>query len=145
MKIVFVCLGNICRSPIAEYVFKSILEEKGLSDNFIVESRATSYEEDGNDIYPEAKDVLDRHGIKYSKHRSTRLEASDKHKYDLFICMEERNILNTKRIIGEDDRIIKLLDKDIEDPWYTGRFDKVYDEIYDGCVKLLERIESIQK
>jgi len=142
MKIVFICLGNICRSPMAEYIFKSILEDKGLSNKYIVESRATSYEEDGNDIYPPAKKVLDKNNIKYSKHRSIRLEPSDINKYDLFVCMEDRNIINTKRIIGESDKIIKLLDKDIDDPWYTGLFDEVYNQIYEGCIKLLDKLES---
>ena len=138
IRICFVCLGNICRSPMAEFIMKDKVNKLGLSDNYLIESRATSYEEDGNDMYPLAKRMLEDENVPYSKHRSTRLEISDLDKFDYFICMEDNNIINTKRIIGDSSKIIKLLDRDIADPWYTGEFLSTYNDLTEGIDKLLE-------
>ena len=138
IRICFVCLGNICRSPMAEFIMKDKVNKSGLSDNYLIESRATSYEEDGNDMYPPAKRMLEDENVPYSKHRSTRLEISDLDKFDYFICMEDNNIINTKRIIGDSPKIIKLLDRDIADPWYTGEFLSTYNDLTEGIDKLLE-------
>ena len=138
IRICFVCLGNICRSPMAEFIMKDKVNKLGLSDNYLIESRATSYEEDGNDMYPPAKRMLEDENVPYSKHRSTRLEISDLDKFDYFICMEDNNIVNTKRIIGDSPKIIKLLDRDIADPWYTGEFLSTYNDLTEGIDKLLE-------
>ena len=138
IRICFVCLGNICRSPMAEFIMKDKVNKLGLSDNYLIESRATSYEEDGNDMYPPAKRMLEDENVPYSKHRSTRLEISDLDKFDYFICMEDNNIINTKRIIGDSPKIIKLLDRDIADPWYTGEFLSTYNDLTEGIDKLLE-------
>lgn len=140
IRICFVCLGNICRSPMAEFIMKDKVKKLGISDNFIIESRATSYEEDGNDMYPPAKEMLESKGIPYTKHRATRLEVSDLGKFDYFICMEDRNVINTKRILGDDSKIIKLLDRDISDPWYTGNFISTYTDLTEGIDKLLKDI-----
>lgn len=138
MRICFVCLGNICRSPMAEFIMKDKVNKLGISDKYLIESRATSYEEDGNDMYPLAKKMLEEKNVPFTKHRSTRLELDDLEKFDYFICMEEANIYNTKRIIGDSPKIIKLLDRDISDPWYTGEFSSTYIDLTEGIDKLLE-------
>lgn len=142
IKICFVCLGNICRSPMAEFMMKKKLVDLKLANAFYVVSRATSYEEDGNDIYPSAKSKLAQEGIPYSKHRATRLEKEDYKNYDYFICMEERNISNTIRIFGHDNdnKVFKLLDKDIADPWYTGNFTDTYNDLDIGLDKLINKL-----
>ena len=138
IRICIVCLGNICRSPMAEFIMKDKVNKLGISSNYHIESRATSYEEDGNDMYPPAKEMLNKMNIPYTKHRSTRLEKSDLEKFDYFICMEEANIINTERILGSSSKIIKLLDRDISDPWYTGDFISTYTDLTEGIDKFLE-------
>ena len=140
IRICFVCLGNICRSPMAEFIMKDKVKKLGREKDFLIKSRATSYEEDGNDMYPPAKEMLDSKGVHYTRHRATRLEVSDLEKFDYFICMEDRNIINAKRILGDDSKIIKLLDRDISDPWYTGNFISAYTDLTEGIDKLLKDI-----
>lgn len=141
IKICFVCLGNICRSPMAEFIMKEKLKLLGVLENFVVDSRATSYEEDGNDMYPLAKRKLEEMGIPYSKHRATRLEKSDYSLYDYFICMDENNIRGVKRIFENDiSKVFKLLDRDILDPWYTGDFTTTYYDLDKGIDKLIEML-----
>ena len=138
MRICFVCLGNICRSPMAEFIMKDKVNKLGLSDKYIIESRATSYEEEGNDMYPLAKRVLDEKNIPYTRHYAKRLEYDDYSKFDLFVCMEEANIRNIKYIFDDsEDKVIKLLDRDISDPWYTGNFINTYNDLVEGIDKLL--------
>lgn len=151
IKILFVCLGNICRSPMAEYVFKNIVKEKGLEDNFYIDSAATSSEEEGNGIHYGTRRKLEEQNIPYGNHHSRKITKSDYEKYDYIIGMEDSNITNIKRIVGKDkeEKIYKLLDfadsenkkntisRDIADPWYTGNFDKTYEDILEGCEALL--------
>ena len=148
-KIMFVCHGNICRSPMAEFIFKDMLKKKGLEDKFIVSSSATSDEEIwggvGNPVYPPAKQELLRHNITCEGKRAVQLKRSDYDNYDLFICMDSNNVRNTKRIFGTDkeDKIRKLLDYvgggDVADPWYYGNFDKTYADIERGLNEFLSR------
>lgn len=157
IKILFVCLGNICRSPMAEYVFKNMIKEKGLENNFYINSAATSNEEEGNGIHYGTKRKLEKQNIPYGNHQSRKMTKSDYEKYDYIIGMEDSNITNIKRIIGEDkeEKIYKLLDfadsinkaaknekysnsRNIADPWYTGNFDKTYEDIVEGCNALLD-------
>lgn len=147
IKIMFVCHGNICRSPMAEFIFKDMLEKCGREKEFVVASSATSTEEIwngiGNPVYPPAKAELAKHDISCKGKRAVQLKKSDYDKYDMFICMDERNIINTMRIFGDDpdNKIRKLLkNKDVSDPWYSGRFDIAYNDIYIGCKKLLEEL-----
>lgn len=142
-KIMFVCHGNICRSPMAEFVFKDIVKNSGKENCFIVRSCATSDEETGNPVYPPAKAELEKHGISCDGKFAVRLLPSDYEKYDLFVCMDENNIRNTLSIFGGDkkEKVKKLLcftgsDRDVADPWYYGRFDKTYDDIFAGCKAL---------
>lgn len=149
IKILFVCLGNICRSPMAEYVMKDLVEKEGLTEAFFIESVATSNEEIGNGMHYGTRGKLEEQGIPYDNHRARQMRKEDYEKYDYLIGMEESNVRNMKRNIGEDkeNKISKLLDftsntRDIADPWYTGNFDKTYEDVLEGCKALLERLKE---
>lgn len=150
-KIMFVCHGNICRSPMAEFIFKKMLSEKGISENFVVASSATSTEEiwgdRGNPVYPPAKKELLKHGITCDGKRAVQLKKSDYDKYDYFIAMDSMNVRNIMRIFGsdKDGKVSRLLDhtdekRDVADPWYTGKFDVTYSDIEKGCRALLKEL-----
>ncbi len=135
-SILFVCHGNICRSPVAEYILKYLT-----NNEYIIESRSTSRDEIGNDIYPNSKQTLIKHNIPFKSHKATQITKEDYDKFDLIVCFDENNITNLKKM-GFSDKAVKLLDNDIEDPWYTRNFEKVYNEIYSGCIKLLDNIKK---
>lgn len=144
-KIVFICHGNICRSPMAEYVFRDLAEKRGVSERFSADSRATSTEELGNPVHRGTARKLSEHGISAAAHRAEQLQRSDYEKYDLLICMDSANVRNTLRIVGADreGKVHKLLEYageggDIADPWYTGNFDDTYEDVLRGCEGLLE-------
>ncbi|MBQ8029467.1 MAG: low molecular weight phosphotyrosine protein phosphatase [Clostridia bacterium] len=150
-KIMFVCHGNICRSPMAEFIFKDLLKKRRLSERFFVSSSATSTEEIlngvGNPVYPPAKKELLKHGISCDGKTAVQLKGSDYEKYDLFIGMDSMNIRNMKRILGEDGekkifRLMDLTDRpgDVSDPWFTRAFDVTYKDISEGCFCLLEKL-----
>ncbi len=148
MKINFVCHGNICRSPMAEFVFKDMLNKEGIN-NISVSSSATSYEEISNDTHYGTKRVLDKYNIPYTKRKAVHFEKSDYKNFDLIIVMDKNNIRNLLRIIGsdKDNKVHMLLEygnniRDISDPWYTGNFEKTYDDIIEGCTGLLNYIKS---
>ena len=151
IQIMFVCHGNICRSPMAEFIFKKMLRERGLEDRFVVASSATSTEEIwggvGNPVYPPAKEERARHGISCEGKRAVQLRREDYDKYDVFIGMDSANVRNMQRMLGGDPegKIRKLMDYtprggDVADPWYSERFDIAYRDIYEGCAALLERV-----
>lgn len=148
-RIMFVCHGNICRSPMAEFIFKDMIKRLKIESEFSVASSATSTEEIwgsvGNPVYPPAKAELAKHGISCDGKRAVQLKKSDYDKYDLFIGMDSMNIRNMHRILDNDfdEKIHKLMDYtdrggDVADPWYSGRFDVAYRDIYDGCEALLK-------
>ena len=144
-KILFVCLGNICRSPMAEYILKDMLEKQQIKDQFHIESAATNSEEIGNGMHYGAKNKLEQMHIKYGNHRARQLTKKDYEKFDYIIGMDAANISNIKRIVGQDkeNKIYRLLDftrnpRDIADPWYTGNFDKTYDDIVEGLNGFME-------
>lgn len=146
-NILFICHGNICRSPMAEFVMKDLVEKCGKSDDFLIESRATSTEEIGNPVHQGTRRKLAEHGISCSGKRAVQLRKSDYEKYDLLICMDDWNVRNTLRIIVSDpqNKVRKLLSfagesGDIADPWYTRNFDKTYDDVLRGCTALLEKL-----
>ena len=147
IKVMFVCLGNICRSPMAEFVLKDLVRKKGLENEFYIESSATSYEEVGNDVHYGTVKKLNLLGIPVEHRSARRITKEDYLKFDYIIGMEERNIQNIIRIVGEDKdgKISRLLDfsknpRDISDPYYTGNFDKTYEDILEGCKAFLENI-----
>lgn len=147
IKILFVCLGNICRSPMAEFVMKDLVNKMGVKDKFYIESAATSYEEIGNEMHYGTIDKLKQKGIPFTNHKARRINKDDYKKFDYIIGMEDTNIKNIIKIIGEDKehKIIRLLDfsnnpRDIADPWYTGDFEITYNDILEGCNDLLEKI-----
>ena len=134
-RICFICHGNICRSPMAEFMMKYFSKEKDV----FVASRGTSYEEDGNDMYPPAQEKLREKNIPFSKHRATRLEKEDYDQFDEFYCMEKKNYERTLSILGGDPlhKVKLLLPRDISDPWYTGNFEKTYQDLYEGIQMIL--------
>ena len=149
IKVMFVCLGNICRSPMAEFVLKDLVRKRGLENEFYIESRATSSEELGNDVHYGTVRKLNSLGIPVEHREAKKIIKEDYSKYDYIIGMEERNIQNILRIVGEDkdNKISRLLDfsnnpRDIADPWYTGNFDKTYDDILEGCEAFLEHLQK---
>lgn len=147
----FVCHGNICRSPMAEFVFKDLVKKHGVADRFVIDSSATSSEEIwngiGNPVYPPAKAELKKHGLSCDGKRVVQLQKSDYAQYDLFIGMDSANIRNMLRIFGgdPDGKVQKLLDYtpcggDVADPWYSGHFDVAYRDIFEGCSALFNAI-----
>lgn len=147
-KILFICHGNICRSPMAEFVMKDLVQKTGLSDHFYIESAATSTEEIGNEVYPPAKRKLAEHGISCKGKTARQMTRSDYQRFDLLIGMDDWNIRNMTRIAGGDPegKIHKLLDYtdrkgDVADPWYTGDFDATWRDVTEGCRELLKSLE----
>lgn len=147
IKILFLCHGNICRSPMAEYVMKDLVQRRGLADCFYIDSAATSTEEIGNRVHHGTRGKLHEVGIYCGDHRATQMRRSDYEKYDYLLGMDTWNIRNMLRIVGSDPqgKIRRLLDfgerpRDIADPWYTGNFDVTYDDIAEGCEALLQHI-----
>ena len=149
IKIMFVCHGNICRSPMAEFIMKDMVSKLGVSSEFFIASSATSTEEIGNPIYPPARAELTKQGISFDRREATQLARSDYGKYDLFVGMDAANIRNMHRIFGSDpdSKIIRLLDltasrRDVKDPWYTGNFAETFSDIKDGCKALIEHLKA---
>lgn len=142
MKIIFVCHGNICRSPMAEFIFRYLAEESGVSDEFRVTSAGVSSEENGNDIYPPAKRILRAKGIPFSSHRAHRITDAEFSENDLVIALDSSNYRNLVRRFGNNPKIRMLLDRDVDDPWYTDNFEKAFDDIFQGCENLLSGLKS---
>lgn len=153
IRVLFICHGNICRSPMAEFIMKDMLIKRGISDKFYIASAATSTEEIwngvGNPVYPPAKKELAKHGISCEGKRAVQITRSDYGKYDYILGMEERNIRNILRIVGKDpEHKVKLLldysdvPRDIADPWYTGNFESTYRDVVEGCEGFLKYLET---
>lgn len=145
IRVLFVCHGNICRSPMAEFVLKDMVKKRGMADNFYIASTATSTEEIGNPVHHGTRNKLKQYGISVEGKCAVQLKKQDYEKYDYLIGMDQRNITNMKRIVGEDplNKISRLLEfageyRDIADPWYTGDFDRTYEDILKGCHALLD-------
>lgn len=143
IKILFICHGNICRSPIAEFIMKKIVKDAGLEKEVSIASAATSSEEIGNDIYPKAKRKLLEKGIPFSRHYAKKMTAADYENFDIIVAMDGYNLSGIDRIVKDvDHKVIKLNERDVADPWYSDDFERAYREIYDGCMRLFEKIEA---
>ena len=147
IKILFVCHGNICRSPMAEFVMKDMVRKAGLETRFVIESKAARRDELGNDTHYGTRAKLRQMGIPFAKRRATLLDRSDYDAYDYLIGMDEENMRDMLRLFGGDPngKIYKLLrfadeDRDVADPWYTGNFDETYEDVLKGCTALLRMI-----
>ena len=146
-KILFVCHGNICRSPMAEFVMKDLVRKAGLASQFYIESAATSREEIGNPVYPPARRKLAEHGISCDGHAARQLINADYENYDLLIGMDSANLKNMHRICGgdPDGKLHLLMDytdcsHDVADPWYTGDFEATWQDVLAGCQGLLREL-----
>ena len=144
VNVLFICHGNICRSTMAEFYMKHIVNEAGLTDSIYIESAATSREEIGNDTHYGTKQKLDEMGISYTRRKARQVTMDDYRKFDYLIIMDENNARNLRRIIGDDvdHKVHKAMtfvgeSRDVKDPWYTGNFDETYDDISRSCDALL--------
>ncbi len=144
IKVLFVCHGNICRSPMAEFVLKDMTEKRRIADQFLIASAATSTEEIGNPVHYGTRNKLKQYGISTAGKYAVQLTRKDYQKYDYILGMDQWNIRNISRIVGTDpqQKVHLLLDytddpRDIADPWYTGNFDRTYDDIVEGCAAFL--------
>ena len=144
-KILFICHGNICRSPMAEFVMKELVRRAGLEHEFLIESAATSREEIGNDIHYGTRQKLIEQNIPFSRRAARQITRADYDKYDWLVAMDDENIFYMNRCWSPDPehKIVRLLSfagetRDIADPWYTGNFDQTYDDIMEGCTAFLE-------
>ena len=148
IKILFVCHGNICRSPMAEFVMKDLVEKAGLGERLYIESAATSREEIGNPVYPPARRKLAEHGIGCEGHAARQITARDYQDFDLLIAMDSANLRNMRRFYGGDPagKIHMLLDYagrpggEVADPWYTGDFQATWQDVSAGCAGLLKQL-----
>ena len=147
IKILFVCHGNICRSPMAEFVMKDLVEKAGLSHQFQIASAATSTEELGNPVYPPARRKLAEHGISCAGKTARQVQRRDYQNYDLLIGMDRANLRNLHRICGgdPDGKLHLLMDYtsrpgEVADPWYTGNFEATWRDVLEGCQGLLESL-----
>lgn len=149
-KILFVCHGSICRSPMSMFVLRDMVRKRGIEDQFEIASAATSREEIGNPVYPPARRKLAEHGISCEGYHARQMTKADYDHYDMIICMDHNNIRNIHRITGGDPegKISMLLDftgragDEVADPWYTGNFDATWRDVTEGCEGLLRRICS---
>jgi len=147
VKILFVCLGNICRSPMAEYVMQDMVKKSGLAPYFYIESAATSTEEIGNNVHPGTRQKLKEKKIPCPARAARQLTAEDYDRFDYIIGMDRNNVRDILRIVRRDPerKVMRLLDladhpRDIADPWYTGNFDATFDDVKFGCEELLMHI-----
>lgn len=149
IKILFICHGNICRSPMAEFVMKKLVRQAGLRHRFKIESAATSREEIGNDLHPGTGRQLKKEGIPFERRAARQLTHSEYEYWDFLIVMDHNNLRNIRRITGEDtaNKISLLLgfcgeNSDIADPWYTGDFESTYRDVLRGCRALLQKVRA---
>jgi protein-tyrosine phosphatase len=150
IRVLFVCHGNICRSPMGEFILKALVKAKGLEDRYHIESAAVSTEEIGNPIYPPAKRCLTQHGIQFDNgKRARQVVRADYDRFDRIVCMDQSNLRLLRRIIPDDPQgKIHLMmsytgvSRDVADPWYTGDFEEAFQDILEGCEAMLSNIQT---
>lgn len=142
IKILFVCHGNICRSPMGEYVLKDLVKKAGREAEFFIDSAAVSREEIGNPVYPPARRELQKHGVACGGHRARQVTLADYQNFDRIYYMDGSNARYLARLLPQDsDKIRPLLNRDVADPWYTGDFAQTWDDILEGCKEILEEFK----
>ena len=141
IKVLFVCHGNICRSPMGEYILKDLVKKAGAEDRFYIASAAVSREEIGNPVYPPARRELARHGIACDSHRAHQITQAELEDYDRIYYMDRSNAAYLRRLFGADaEKCRPLLSRDVADPWYTGDFETTWNDILEGCQAILEEL-----
>ena len=140
IKILFVCHGNICRSPMAEFVLKDMVKKAGRSGEFRIASVATSREELGNPVYPPARRELNSHGIACDGHRARQITAADVAQYDYIYYMDSNNARNLARMFPGETKFMPFLDRNVADPWYSGDFTQTWADVQEGCTRILEEL-----
>ena len=141
IKILFVCHGNICRSPMAEFVMKDMVKKAGLSGQFQIDSVAASREELGNPIYTPARRELEKHGVPVEAHRARQITQGDVDGYDHIFYMDSRNLRYLRQLFPGENKFRSFLDRDVADPWYSGDFTQTWLDITEGCRKILEELK----
>ena len=140
VKILFVCHGNICRSPMAEFVFRDMVNKAGVGGQFHIASRATSREELGNPVYPPARRELNSHGIRCDGHCATQITRKDLETYDYIYYMDSNNRRNLNRMFPDFKGFLPFLSRDVADPWYSGDFTQTWADVQEGCKRILEEL-----
>ena len=139
IKILFICHGNICRSPMGEYILKDLVAKAGAADRFEIDSAAVSREEIGEPVYPPARRELQKHGVACGGHRARQVTVEDYRRFDRIYYMDRSNARYLSRMLPADpDKIRPLLSRDVADPWYTGNFEATWNDILEGCQAILE-------
>lgn len=138
-RVMFVCLGNICRSPMAEFIFRKMVEDRGMGGSFFIASAGTSAEEYGNPVYPPARRELAKHGISCDGHAAHQITRAELDGYDKIYYMDASNARYLRRLFGDDAaKCQPLIDRDVADPWYTGDFSATWADVLEGCSRILE-------
>ena len=140
IKILFVCHGNICRSPMAEFVLKDMVKKAGRSGEFQIASVATSREELGNPVYPPAKREMNSHGVACDGHRARQITAADVAQYDYIYYMDSNNARNLARMFPGETKFMPFLNRNVADPWYSGDFTQTWADVQEGCARILEEL-----
>ena len=141
VKILFICHGNICRSPMAEFVMKDLVKKAGREKEFLIASAAVSREEIGNPVYPPARRELAKHGIRCDGHAAHQITRSELDSYDYIYYMDDSNARYLRRLFGADaDKCRPLLSRDVADPWYSGDFTQTWNDVLEGCTRILEEL-----
>ena len=140
IKILFVCHGNICRSPMGEYVLKDMVKKAGVADRFEIDSVAVSREELGNPVYPPARREMQRHGVACDGHRARQITQADVDRFDHIYYMDASNARYLSRMFPGETKFRPLLNRDVADPWYTGNFTQTWADIEEGCARILEEL-----
>ena len=139
-KILFVCHGNICRSPMAEFVMKDLVKKAGLQEKFSIASAAVSREELGNPVYPPARRELERHGIRCDDHAAHQITPQEYAGYDYVYYMDRSNARYLARLLPDTKKCYPLLPRDVADPWYSGNFSQTWADVLEGCSRILEEL-----